>query len=135
MQSFKKLYVPLVCDRRLGGFLKTVIRNGSKVSRDPMIISSYKQNEIGIVEFNNEKIIINHPEFNTYGASVNKIWMCLFNRVNTIPLHIKEELQKSTDINYIGKTFGESVEKTLHIHYLINEEEKERNERNNTHLV
>ncbi len=76
------------------------------------------------------------PEFNTFGASVNKIAMCLFSCQKTIPENIctslelirekvkSKELSVEDGIDCLYE-FGDSVERMLTINCLMDMEEKD----------
>ena len=108
-----KTYVPLVRSKRLAPFLREKVREGHRVSRDPMVISGTKQEDVILISEDGAQTV---PEFNTYGASVNKIKMSILKEPYTIPATVYRELQEATDIDDINRRFGDSIEKTMRIH-------------------
>ena len=64
-------------------------------SHSPFIVSDTKRNNVLIFEKDNNEIVnCKRPDFNTFGASVNKITMEVFGRKETIgnlPMHISRD--------------------------------------------
>lgn len=100
-------------------YLKKKVKEGCKVSRDRFIISGFKPEDIEMVSITDAGVVTERPNFNTYGASVNKIQMCLFGEPRTINKDVYEKMRQETDIKTISREYGDSVEKTLWINYLI----------------
>ena len=117
-----KLIIPLVTskDPKYVKMLKEMVKIGNKISRDPYIISGFTPENIIVLDFKDGSIHSNQPDFNTYGASVNKIQMKIFNRRCTINKDVYEEMRTETDIDVISYKYGDSVEKTLYIVTLLN---------------
>lgn len=83
------------------------------------------------------QVRITHPEYNTFGASINKITMSTFDKRETIGGHaqaILEELRakfvrgddKQGIINELNRQLGDSVEKVLLIKTIIDSMESPR---------
>lgn len=109
--------------------------NAIIVTHDRFIISNFRRKNVILFTKDGD---VQEPEFETFGASVNKIMMCLFGKAATIGSRAEEEMKQAVtlceegsndtaySIEYISKNFGESVEKTLSIHTLMNMEDKEK---------
>ena len=94
-------------------------------SHSPFIVSDTKRNHVLILDKNKESIVnCKKAEFNTFGASVNKITMEVFGKRETIGnvankeiLNYKDESNESKDIgrliDKVDRELGESVEKIL----------------------
>ena len=100
------------------------------VTRSAFIISDFRREQVLI--FEGDKVV--HPEFETFGASVNKITMCLFGRRATVgdrALKVLESLssrlEKGENPSAIideASTLGDSVEKVLFMKVALNKEEE-----------
>lgn len=92
----------------------------------PWIISDTKEENLFIL---NDDLSLEESNFNTYGASVNKISFNILNRKSTIGEKAKKELELYKEnidqytVSDIDFKFGESVEKILLIKCLFDKEE------------
>lgn len=88
----------------------------------PWIISDTEKSNLFIL---NDELSLTEPDFNTYGASVNKISFDILNRKSTIgekankELLLSEENLEKYTIKEVDFKFGESIEKMLFIKSLI----------------
>ncbi|REC62354.1 ABC transporter [Chryseobacterium pennae] len=94
-------------------------------SHSPFIISDSIEDNVLIFKRNKDKMItVERPDFNTFGASVNRITMDIFERDNTIgdlanssvenfEIRHKNGEDPKELIKEINNTLGESVEKTI----------------------
>jgi hypothetical protein len=102
------------------------------LTRSAFNISNFDRRAVFIIRGSK----IEFPEFQTFGASVNKINMLIMGNRNTIgdlaSTKLKRDLRRSKDmnleqldelINTISNKYGDSVEKTIGIHNLINLED------------
>lgn len=120
-----RLVVPLKRDSRLVPMLRPFVTNGIVVSRDPMVISGYRQDEVSVLSLDeNGDAVFTRPEFNTYGASVNMIRMSMLDERMTIPEKVYEHMRSINDIQEVSRTFGDSVEKVLWIKTLLDRRKK-----------
>ena len=99
-------------------------------SHSPFIVSDTKQENVLIFKKDaNNLVTCKRPDFNTFGASINKITMNLFERRETIGNVVNKKFENYESrltsgeslhklIHEINYTFGESIEKTLLINYL-----------------
>jgi len=119
------LYVPLKTNPEIVKILRDAVKNGAVVSKNPMVISSFHRENVWILDMVDGMVTKEHPSFNTYGASHNKIHMCIIAEDGlTIPKEIYEEMKTVTDIDEIYRRFGDSVERILWIKTLLDREEK-----------
>lgn len=102
-------------------------------THSPFLISDSKPDKVLVFEKNpdNGKVTIKHPEYNTLGASINKITMNTFGKRETIGGHAQALLdglrarfeQGSEDkealITEIHRQLGDSVEKVLLIKAIL----------------
>lgn len=103
----------------------------------PFLISDSKPDHVLIFEKNNNEVKVSPPEYNTLGASINKITMQTFNKKETIggvaEEHLKEfrekfdegRIDKKDLLRQIRDQLGDSVEKTLLINTILNSMEKQ----------
>lgn len=93
----------------------------------PWIISDTEEDNLFIL---NDDLTFKEPNFNTYGASVNKISFSILDRKCTIGGKAKKELDffreniEQHSISEIDFKFGESVEKILLVKNLFDNEDK-----------
>lgn len=106
--------------------------DGSKNSQEmlitthtPFLISDSKPDKV--LEFNKDDhgmVRVNPPDYNTFGASINKITMSTFNKQETIGAYAQEEIKKLHErfkkgedkevlLKEINDRIGDSVEKVL----------------------
>jgi hypothetical protein len=101
------------------------------VTQSPFIISDFPKENVLIIDKNK----ISHPEFQTFGSSINRITMCIFDLRCTMgdySLSILKEYDKRLKagedpdeiINESYKIFGDSVERTIFINNCLNAKEK-----------
>lgn len=102
-------------------------------THSPFLISDSKPDKVLVFEKNpdNGKVTIKHPEYNTLGASINKITMNTFGKRETIgghaqalldALRVRFELggeDKEALITEIQTQLGDSVEKVLLIKAIL----------------
>ena len=100
-------------------------------SHSPFIVSDSKRENVLVFEKDEKNIVECHrPDFNTFGASVNKITMEVFEKIDTIGDYannrfdifrkrFEEGENIDTLIKEIDSTFGDSMEKILFIKNLL----------------
>lgn len=105
-------------------------------SHSPFIVSDSKPENVLVFKKDKHGIVDCHrPNFNTFGASVNKITMEIFERVDTIGDYannalevFRKRFEDGEDIDLIiediDRTFGDSMEKILLIKNLLHKKEK-----------
>lgn len=121
---------------QLGRCLNTADGNNSEMlitTHSPFLISDSQPNKVLV--FNKQKdtgkIGIEHPEYNTLGASINKITHETFEKHETIGESAQQVLRQlladpmsKTDPHGLARkimdTIGDSVERTLAVHTLLN---------------
>lgn len=124
--------------------LKKSLETGSKegeikVTRDllitshsPFIISDSKRENVLVFSKEDDKVICKRPNFNTFGASANKITIRMFKRKKTIGNYsnsfldeFKERVRNGENreeiLNEALSTLGDSIDMTLFIDYLFND--------------
>lgn len=100
--------------------------NAVVITYSAFIVSDFEREQVLFIKDDE----IKNPEFETFGASSNKINMCLFGRRETCGDYAMEALnrmRKRLDdgelpdslINEIARTFGDSIEKTLLMKMMI----------------
>jgi len=105
--------------------------NAIIVTQSAFIVSDFPRTQVFFLKGHSAK----HPDFETFGASANKINMCLFGRALTIGDRaaaalekMKRRLEKGEDpttiINETVKTFGDSVESTLFLNVAMDKEKE-----------
>lgn len=94
-------------------------------SHSPFLISDSTEDNVLIFKRSSKGVVtVERPDFNTFGASVNRITMDIFDRENTIGdlansivEHYEDRHKGGEDpkllLNEINNTLGESVEKTI----------------------
>jgi len=119
-----KLIVPLSTSKnsKYRNYLAQAVKDGVMVSRDPRTISGFKQYDIEVVEVVKGNLKKSTPDFQTYGASINMITMCILGERCTINLKVRDEMVACHNIKEVSRKYGDSIEKTLHINWLINQE-------------
>ncbi|MEM1307932.1 MAG: restriction system-associated AAA family ATPase [Cyanobacteria bacterium P01_H01_bin.153] len=97
----------------------------------PFVISDSRPEKVLKFDKTNGTVSVSHPEYNTLGASINKITMNTFNKRETIGGHAQRKLEgfrsRSNDadedkdqlINEINQQLGDSVEKMLLIKTIL----------------
>ncbi|MEB3189574.1 MAG: restriction system-associated AAA family ATPase [Snowella sp.] len=97
----------------------------------PFLISDSKPEKVLVFHKENGIVSISHPDYNTFGASINKITMNTFNKRETIGGHAQESLEdfrrrsgdsqedKEQIIAEINQKLGDSVEKMLLIKTIL----------------
>lgn len=110
--------------------------NGDIISFSAFIISDFKEGEVFLVQENLK--LKEFSKFNTYGASVNKINSSLLGSKkyigNKVFKEFENKVNEAENINdydtlhklflEIDYGFGESVEKTLGVHYILEKMDK-----------
>jgi restriction system-associated AAA family ATPase len=101
----------------------------------PFLISDSKPENVLVFEKENDNVTIKTPDYNTLGASINKITMNTFGKRETIGAYAQEILDKLRQrfekgdenneelLNEIHKQLGDSVEKLLLIKAILESEE------------
>jgi restriction system-associated AAA family ATPase len=96
----------------------------------PFLISDSKPENVFVFKKENDEVSVTHPDYNTLGASINKITFSTFNKAETIGRYAEQRMNifkdqfekikgqaKAADlqalIDDINITLGESVEKVL----------------------
>lgn len=106
-------------------------------THSPFLISDSTPDRVLEFEKVDGEVRITHPEYNTFGASINKITMSTFDKRETIGGHaqaILEELRakfvqgddKQGVINELNRQLGDSVEKVLLIKTILDSMESPR---------
>jgi len=107
--------------------------NAIIVTHDRFIISNFRRKNVLVFTKDGD---VDLPEFETYGASINKIMMSLFGQPCTIGNIAANEMKRALmlydegsnegdwTIDHISKNFGDSVEKTLTINNIMDRMEK-----------
>ncbi len=97
----------------------------------PFLISDSKPEKVLVFQKNDGVVSVNHPDYNTFGASINKITMNTFDKRETIGGHAQEILEnfrarsmstnenKEQLIDEINQKLGDSVEKMLLIKTIL----------------
>lgn len=97
----------------------------------PFLISDSKPEKVLVFNKTNGVVFVSHPDYNTLGASINKITMNTFDKRETIGGHAQEILEtfraRSTNtdedkdqlIREINQQLGDSVEKMLLIKTIL----------------
>jgi restriction system-associated AAA family ATPase len=111
---------------------KATMREMLITTHTPFLISDSKPEYVLLFEKDeeNNKVIVERPEFNTLGASINKITMEAFGKVETIGGYAAKKLKEFEDrfeagedpnkiIKETHKTLGDSVEKVLFINRVL----------------
>ncbi|MFV1468374.1 restriction system-associated AAA family ATPase [Idiomarina sp. HB] len=106
----------------------------------PFLISDSKPENVLVFKKENDNVTIKMPDYNTLGASINKITMNTFGKRETIGAYAQEILddlrqrfEKGDEnneelINEIHKQLGDSVEKLLLIKTILESEEENNGE-------
>lgn len=96
----------------------------------PFLISDSKPEKVLVFKKTSSGVTITKPDYNTFGASINKITMNTFGKRETIGGHAESTLKKLRDrfdggedkgqlINEINLKLGDSVEKVLLIKTIL----------------
>ena len=99
-------------------------------THSPFLISDSKPNQVLVFSKKEEKVKIKRPEYNTFGASINKITMETFKQKKTIGGQAQQALagfrqrfkngeQDDAFITEIENTLGDSIEKILLIKTIL----------------
>lgn len=103
----------------------------------PFLISDSKPEKVLVFNKSNGVVSVRHPEYNTLGASINKITMATFDKRETIGLRAQTMLEdlrrrfeqgeeKEQLIAEINRQLGDSVEKVLLIKTILDSMEAQR---------
>lgn len=90
----------------------------------PFLISDSQPDKVLVFKKEQGKVTVSNPEYNTFGASINKITMLTFGQTSTIGgqaadklQSFREQVQDGADkqqlIDKLDKTLGESIEKSF----------------------
>lgn len=101
--------------------------NAVIITYSAFIVSDFRRKQVLFFEDDES---FDYPDFEIFGASVNKINMCLFGRKETAGDYALEALNRmkqkiddgeipNTLIHEVSKTFGDSIEKTLLIKMIL----------------
>ena len=96
----------------------------------PFLISDSKPEKVLVFKKENGMVSVKHPEYNTLGASINKITMATFDKRETIGLRaqtmldgLRQRFEQGEDkeqlLTEINQQLGDSVEKVLLIKMII----------------
>ena len=96
----------------------------------PFLISDSKPEKVLVFRKEDGVVSVRHPEYNTLGASINKITMDTFGKRETIGGHAQAKLEKFRQrfendedkeqlITEINQQLGDSVEKMLLIKIIL----------------
>lgn len=102
----------------------------------PFLISDSRPEKVLVFNKSNGVVSVRHPEYNTLGASINKITMSTFGKRETIGLRAQTMLEglrlrfeegenKEQLIAEINRQLGDSVEKVLLIKTILNSMEEQ----------
>ncbi len=103
-------------------------------THSPFLISDSTPDRVLEFEKEEGEVQVKHPDYNTFGASINKITLITFDKQETIGQKAKialEELQSRFKagesakdlIDEINRTMGDSVERTLLIKSILDQAE------------
>jgi restriction system-associated AAA family ATPase len=104
-------------------------------THSPFLISDSKPDRVLVFDKQDGKVHVEHPDFNTFGASVNKITLAIFGKRETIGGVAQFELERLRAlfdpdnspkelIDEIYRTMGDSVERTLLLKYILDRSEE-----------
>lgn len=104
-------------------------------THSPFLISDSKPDRVLVFDKQDGKVHIEHPDYNTFGASVNKITLATFDKRETIGGVAQSELQRLEAqfdpkkspkelIDEIFRTMGDSVERTLLLKSILDRSEE-----------
>ena len=104
-------------------------------THSPFLISDSKPDRVLVFDKQDSKVHIEHPEYNTFGASVNKITLATFGKRETIGGVAQTELERLKAqfdskespkdlIDEIYRTLGDSVERTLLLKSILDQNEE-----------
>lgn len=132
---------------RLREYLKGEGSEGQEMlitTHTPFLISDSKPDKVLVFDKDQStgKVSIKHPDYNTLGASINKITMSTFGKRETIGAYAEERLRllrerfndgedPLTLIRDINRELGDSVEKILLIKVILDKSEKSPSEGEN----
>lgn len=103
-------------------------------SHSPFIVSdSQRENVLVFKKDDNNDVSCERPDFNTFGASINKITMKVFDKTDTIGDYANSKLQEfkerfaqgedaQTIIDEVENTLGDSMEKVLFLKLLFDKQ-------------
>jgi len=102
----------------------------------PFLISDSKPEKVLVFKKTDGTVKISNPEYNTFGASINKITMTTFEKSTTIGGHAQQILEKLRSrfeagedkeqlIDDINRQLGDSVEKVLLIKTILDSMEEQ----------
>lgn len=102
----------------------------------PFLISDSRPEKVLVFKKENSLVSVSHPDYNTLGASINKITMATFGKRETIGGYAQEILEnlrkrfktgedKEQLISEINRQLGDSVEKMLLIKTILDSMEKQ----------
>jgi len=102
----------------------------------PFLISDSRPQKVLVFKKEDDTVTVNNPEYNTLGASINKITMTTFGKRETIGGHAQKILENLHDrfnqgedknalITEINRQLGDSVEKILLIKIILDSMEKQ----------
>jgi restriction system-associated AAA family ATPase len=105
-------------------------------THSPFLISDSKPDRVLVFDKQDGKVHIDHPDYNTFGASVNKITLATFGKRETIGgvaltelerLKVQFDSEKSPKelIDEIYRTMGDSVERTLLLKTILDRTEEQ----------
>lgn len=114
---------------------KSVMREVLLTSHSPFVISDCNQGNVLVFEKDKKtgKVSYRRPDFNTFGASANKITSRIFKQKRTIGNHAMHELEslrkKLNDgespealIDLANETLGDSIEKVIFVNQALDKE-------------
>lgn len=90
----------------------------------PFLISDSQPDKVLVFKKKKGKVSVSNPDYNTFGASINKITMLTFGQTSTIGGQAADKLQEFREqvqgrvdkqelINELDRTLGDSIEKIL----------------------
>jgi len=115
-----------------------VIREMLITTHTPFLISDSEPQRVMVFKKENETVSVTRPDYNTLGASINKITMKTFDKKETIGGHaeailntLKERFRAGEDryilLEELNQKLGDSIEKVLFTKTLLDSMEKNEN--------
>lgn len=117
---------------------KKIIREMLITTHTPFLISDSEPQRVMVFKKENDTVTVTRPDYNTLGASINKITMKTFEKKETIGGHaeailnkLKERFKAGEDkeilLEEVNQRLGDSIEKVLFTKTLLDSMEKDEN--------
>ncbi len=115
-----------------------IIREMLITTHTPFLISDSEPQRVMVFKKENDTVTVTRPDYNTFGASINKITMKTFEKKETIGGHaeailnkLKERFKAGEDkeilLEEVNQRLGDSIEKVLFTKTLLDSMEKDEN--------